>query len=49
MTRRVTFLSTKKLSSGLLILTFLLALTIPQSARGQGLEVGSGWVYASGL
>jgi opacity protein-like surface antigen len=48
MARRVTFLSTNKLSSGLLILTFLLALTIPQTARGQGLEVGSGWVYVSG-
>lgn len=44
----VTFLLTRKLLSGLFLLTFLLALTIPQAARGQGLEVGSGWIHSTG-
>jgi Domain of unknown function (DUF4440)/Outer membrane protein beta-barrel domain len=48
MASSVTFLVIRKLLSRFIFLTFLLALTIPQTARGQGLEVGSGWVHSTG-
>src|SRR6478609_3754388 len=37
-----------KLCSISILLTLLAALTLPQAARGQGLEVGGGWSHVTG-
>src|SRR5215469_14220629 len=42
------FLLNRKLLSGLFLLTYSLALAVPQTARGQGLEVGSGYIHSTG-